>query len=100
SPKLTSTRSPCGSINARERPWALKLQPIDYEWCCIDRLSPPAESRHGTGKAGCPILARICRFAHRWSRASSRVCLDFDVLLEEGFEISQRYLDVQLVWAI
>jgi hypothetical protein len=28
-------------INARERLWALKLLPIDYEQCCIDRLNPP-----------------------------------------------------------
>jgi hypothetical protein len=30
----------CGSINARGRPWALKLLPIDYEQCCSDRLNP------------------------------------------------------------
>src|SRR6185503_11853969 len=42
SPKLTSTRSPCGSINARERPWASKRQPINYERCCTDRLNRPA----------------------------------------------------------
>jgi hypothetical protein len=31
---------PCGSINAHERPWALKHPPINYEPCCIDRLNP------------------------------------------------------------
>jgi hypothetical protein len=29
----------CGSINARERPWASKRQPIDYKRCCTDRLN-------------------------------------------------------------
>ena len=35
----TSTASPCGSINVRERPWASKRQPINYERCCTDRLN-------------------------------------------------------------
>ena len=38
--RRTSIRSPCGSINARARPWALKPLPIDYKPCCIDRLKP------------------------------------------------------------
>ena len=29
----------CGSINDREKPWALKALPIDYKPCCIDRLN-------------------------------------------------------------
>ncbi len=41
SPRPTSTRSPCGSINARERPWDSKPQPIDCDWCCTDRLNSP-----------------------------------------------------------
>jgi hypothetical protein len=35
--------SHCGLIKARERLWALKLLPIDYERCCIDRLNPPCK---------------------------------------------------------
>ena len=38
--RRTSTRSRCGSINARARPWASKPLPIDYEQCCSDRLNP------------------------------------------------------------
>ena len=34
------TGSPGASTNVRERLWALKLLPIDYERCCIDRLNP------------------------------------------------------------
>ena len=34
-----STRSLCGSINVRERPWASKPQPIDCKRCCTDRLN-------------------------------------------------------------
>jgi hypothetical protein len=33
----------CGSINARERPWASKRQPIDYKRCCTDRLNAQAQ---------------------------------------------------------
>jgi hypothetical protein len=40
--RRTWTGLHCGSINARERPWALKPPPIDYARCCIDRLNPPA----------------------------------------------------------
>src|SRR6476660_925018 len=36
----------CGSINARERPWASKRQPIDYKRCCTDRLNAHPERRH------------------------------------------------------
>src|SRR6476661_2933314 len=39
--KRTSTRSPCGSINARGKPWDSKLLPIDYKRCCSDQLNPP-----------------------------------------------------------
>ena len=39
SPRATSTASPCGSINVRERPWASKRQPINYERRCTDRLN-------------------------------------------------------------
>ena len=42
--KPTSTRSPCGSINARKKHWDSKPQPIDYDWCCADRLNSPPES--------------------------------------------------------
>jgi hypothetical protein len=35
----------CGSINARERPWASKRQPIDYKRCCTDRLNAQSEKR-------------------------------------------------------
>jgi transposase, IS30 family len=41
SPRPTSTRSPCGSINARERPWVSKPQSIDCDWCCTDPLNSP-----------------------------------------------------------
>src|SRR5262249_45749467 len=34
------SRSRCGSINARGRPWASKPLPIDYEQCCSDQLNP------------------------------------------------------------
>src|SRR4029450_13676547 len=44
SPRATSTASPCGSINVRERPWASKRQPINYERCCADRLNSQAGS--------------------------------------------------------
>ena len=30
----------------RERLWALKLLPIDYEQCCIDRLNAPRNCGH------------------------------------------------------
>src|SRR5882762_3500705 len=46
SPRATSTASPCGSINVRERPWASKPQPINYERCCTDRLN----SHSGSGQ--------------------------------------------------
>src|SRR4029077_12365343 len=36
----------CGSINARERPWASKRQPIDYKRCCTDRLNAHRELGH------------------------------------------------------
>src|SRR6478735_1912496 len=39
--KRTSTRSLCGSINARGKPWDSKLLPIDYKRCCSDQLNPP-----------------------------------------------------------
>src|SRR5215831_9545131 len=39
SPKRISMRLPCDSINVRERPWASKLQPINYKRCCTDRLN-------------------------------------------------------------
>jgi hypothetical protein len=39
SPRPTSTPSPCGSISAHEKPWASKHQPINYDWCCTDRLN-------------------------------------------------------------
>jgi hypothetical protein len=38
-------RSPCGSTNAREKHWDSKTQPIDYDWCCADRLNSPSDSR-------------------------------------------------------
>ena len=41
SPRPTSTQLRCGSINARERPWASKPLPIDCDWCCTDRLNAP-----------------------------------------------------------
>ena len=44
SPRPTSTQLRCGSINARERPWASKPLPIDCDWCCTDRLNAPPES--------------------------------------------------------
>ena len=61
SPRPTSTRSPCGSINARERPWASKPQPIDCDWCCTDQLNSPRDAGPATaeiprilGGAMCP----------------------------------------------
>src|SRR5215475_10526825 len=36
----------CGSINVRERPWASKRQPIDYQRCCTDRLNAHSQSGH------------------------------------------------------
>src|SRR6185369_11696135 len=47
SPRPTSTKSPCGSINARARPWASKRQPIDYKRCCTDRLNSPPKADIG-----------------------------------------------------
>jgi hypothetical protein len=38
----------CGSINARERPWASKRQPIDYKRCCTDRLNAQMDTGHWT----------------------------------------------------
>jgi hypothetical protein len=46
SPRPISTRLPCDSINVRERPWASKPQPINYERCCTDRLNSHLESGH------------------------------------------------------
>jgi hypothetical protein len=37
--RLLAHLSVCGSINARERPWASKRQPMDYKRCCTDRLN-------------------------------------------------------------
>jgi hypothetical protein len=38
---------PCGSINVRERPWASKPLPINYERCCTDPLNSQGETGHG-----------------------------------------------------
>src|SRR5262249_10924928 len=46
SPKRISMRLPCDSINVRERPWASKLQPINYKRCCTDRLNSQPDSGH------------------------------------------------------
>src|SRR3979490_3425935 len=48
-PKPLSTRLPCDSINVRERPWASKPQPINYERCCTDRLNSHGETGHSLG---------------------------------------------------
>ena len=67
SPRRTSTALPCGSINARERPWPLKPPPIDCERCCTDRLNPRSEARnvcsspisgHQTPRLACASVAR------------------------------------------
>src|SRR6516162_11216733 len=47
----------CGSINVRERPWASKRQPIDYQRCCTDRLNAHPESGHRVTRLACPLCA-------------------------------------------
>src|SRR6476660_4447647 len=55
--KRTSTRSLCGSINARGKPWDSKLLPIDYKRCCSDQLNPPPKADiHGPFQ--CPGFCR------------------------------------------
>jgi hypothetical protein len=61
SPRATSTASPCGSINVRERPWASKRQPINYERRCTDRLN----SQTNSGSRRDPAHSITGHFANR-----------------------------------
>src|SRR6516162_9647419 len=68
----------CGSINVRERPWASKRQPIDYQRCCTDRLNAHPKSGQtlvGGGQAKPQGAGRLLRLDVELLRESAPLLL-------------------------
>ena len=59
-PDLPRLELRCGSINARERPWASKPLPINRLVCALRQRSPPKAERPAFARACSKRIARAC----------------------------------------